>query len=137
MQNHIIDPTYFYDCIEEFSFDYTIYVVIDKDINAEGYEVCKYQKNTIRGSLQSNGISLTQSKSGNTKSKSYNFYCKSLYRINVGDIIEYKNTFYLCKEINNDFDEFGVRGAILSMINLSDYNDLKDYINYLKGELLV
>ena len=32
-QFHVIDPTYFYDAIEEFSFNYTIYVVIGKSID--------------------------------------------------------------------------------------------------------
>lgn len=137
MLNHIIDPTFFWDAIEEFSFDYDIYVVTDKYIDDEGYEQRLYSKEVIRGSLQSNGISLHQSKEGNTKSKTYDFYCKSLYRINIGDVIEYKNNFYLVNDVNNDYDEYGVRAAKLTMIDLTDYQDLSDYIKYLSGEKLV
>lgn len=136
MQNHVIDPTYFYDCIEEFSFDYNIYVVEKKEIDASGNVKRTYSKNLIRGSLQSQGVELRQSKDGNTKEMRYNFYCKSLYRIDIGDIIEYKNR-YLRVESVKDFDEYGVRECSLRMVQLTKYRDLADYIKYLQGEKLV
>ena len=136
MQNHVIDPTYFYDCIEEFSFDYNIYVVEKKEIDASGNVKRTYSKNVIRGSLQSQGVELRQSKDGNTKEMRYNFYCKSLYRIDIGDIIEYKNR-YLRVESVKDFDEYGVRECSLLMVQLTQYRDLADYIQYLQGEKLV
>ena len=136
MQNHVIDPTYFYDCIEEFSFDYNIYVVEKKEIDAGGNVKRTYSKNLIRGSLQSQGVELRQSKDGNTKEMRYNFYCKSLYRIDIGDIIEYKNR-YLRVESVKDFDEYGVRECSLLMVQLIQYRDLADYIKYLQGEKLV
>ena len=136
MQNHVIDPTYFYDCIEEFSFNYTIYVVEKKEIDASGNVKRTYSKNVIRGSLQSQGVELRQSKDGNTKEMRYNFYCKSLYRIDIGDIIEYKNR-YLRVESVKDFDEYGVRECSLRMVQLTKYRDLADYIKYLQGEKLV
>ena len=136
MQNHVIDPTYFYDCIEEFSFDYNIYVVEKKEIDASGNVKRTYSKNVIRGSLQSQGVELRQSKDGNTKEMRYNFYCKSLYRIDIGDIIEYKNR-YLRVESVKDFDEYGVRECSLLMVQLTQYRDLADYIKYLQGEKLV
>lgn len=136
MQNHVIDPTYFYDCIEEFSFDYNIYVVEKKEIDASGNVKRTYSKNLIRGSLQSQGVELRQSKDGNTKEMRYNFYCKSLYRIDIGDIIEYKNR-YLRVESVKDFDEYGVRECSLLMVQLTKYRDLADYIQYLQGEKLV
>ena len=136
MQNHVIDPTYFYDCIEEFSFDYNIYVVEKKEIDASGNVKRTYSKNVIRGSLQSQGVELRQSKDGNTKEMRYNFYCKSLYRIDIGDIIEYKNR-YLRVESVKDFDEYGVRECSLRMVQLTQYRDLADYIKYLQGEKLV
>ena len=136
MQNHVIDPTYFYDCIEEFSFDYNIYVVEKKEIDASGNVKRTYSKNVIRGSLQSQGVELRQSKDGNTKEMRYNFYCKSLYRIDIGDIIEYKNR-YLRVESVKDFDEYGVRECSLLMVQLTKYRDLADYIKYLQGEKLV
>lgn len=136
MQNHVIDPTYFYDCIEEFSFNYNIYVVEKKEIDASGNVKRTYSKNVIRGSLQSQGVELRQSKDGNTKEMRYNFYCKSLYRIDIGDIIEYKNR-YLRVESVKDFDEYGVRECSLLMVQLTKYRDLADYIKYLQGEKLV
>lgn len=136
MQNHVIDPTYFYDCIEEFSFNYNIYVVEKKEIDAGGNVKRTYSKNLIRGSLQSQGVELRQSKDGNTKEMRYNFYCKSLYRIDIGDIIEYKNR-YLRVESVKDFDEYGVRECSLLMVQLTKYRDLADYIKYLRGEKLV
>ena len=136
MQNHVIDPTYFYDCVEEFSFDYNIYVVEKKEIDASGNVKRTYSKNVIRGSLQSQGVELRQSKDGNTKEMRYNFYCKSLYRIDIGDIIEYKNR-YLRVESVKDFDEYGVRECSLLMVQLTKYRDLADYIKYLQGEKLV
>lgn len=136
MQNHVIDPTYFYDCIEEFSFNYNIYIVEKKDTDASGNVKRTYSKNVIRGSLQSQGVELRQSKDGNTKEMRYNFYCKSLYRIDIGDIIEYKNR-YLRVESVKDFDEYGVRECSLLMVQLTKYRDLADYIKYLQGEKLV
>lgn len=136
MQNHVIDPTYFYDCIEEFSFNYNIYIVEKKEIDAGGNVKRTYSKNVIRGSLQSQGVELRQSKDGNTKEMRYNFYCKSLYRIDIGDIIEYKNR-YLRVESVKDFDEYGVRECSLLMVQLTKYRDLADYIKYLRGEKLV
>ena len=133
MQNHVIDPTYFYDCVEEFSFDYNIYVVEKKEIDASGNVKRTYSKNVIRGSLQSQGVELRQSKDGNTKEMRYNFYCKSLYRIDIGDIIEYKNR-YLRVESVKDFDEYGVRECSLRIVQLTQYRDLADYIKYLQGE---
>ena len=38
-QNHVIDPTYFYDAIEEFAFNYTLYVNTGKNIDDYGKTV--------------------------------------------------------------------------------------------------
>ena len=135
-QNHVIDPTFFYDAIEEFSFNYVIYTVESVGLADNGREKITYSKNIIRGSLQSQGLNLVQSNKGNTQTKEYNFYCKSLYRLEIGDIIEYKNNYYRCKFVQ-DYDEFGVRNGTLELIKLSAYRDLKDYIDYLKGVKLV
>lgn len=131
-QNHVIDPTYFYDAIEEFSFDYELYVVAGKEINELGKQAIKYCKQTITGSLQSEGKRRKNSKTGNTDEVSYNFYCKSLYRINIGDFIKYKNNFLRCTFVQ-DYDEYGCREAKLTMVSLSAYNDLAAYIKYLEG----
>lgn len=135
-QNHVIDPTYFYDAIEEFSFNYNLYVNVDKTVNEYGKRVLKYSLQPIRGSLQSQGSTVSRSKSGNTDTKIYDFYCKSLYRINKNDILEYKDEYYIVTFVQ-DYDEYGVRNAQLKNIQLSQYRDLADYIKYLKGESLV
>lgn len=135
-QNHNIDPTFFYDAIEEFSFNYNLYVNTGKSVDEYGRRVLQYSQQVVRGSLQSQGSSISRSKSGTTNSKSYNFYCKSLYRININDILEYKDEYFIVNDVH-DYDEFGVRWCSLSMISLTNYRDLKDYISYLKGEKLV
>lgn len=135
-QNHVIDPTFFYDAIEEFSFNYDIYVIVKKGLTEAGKTAITFDKQIIRGSLQSQGAVLVQSETGNTTTMRYDFYCKSLYRINIGDVIVYKNRYLLCKEVR-DYDEYGVRSASLEQIQLSSYRDLRDYIRYLDGEVLV
>lgn len=64
------------------------------------------------------------------------FYCKSLYRIDVGDIIEYNGDFLRCNE-THPYDEYGCREAALTMIQLAAYRDFADYIKYLRGEKLI
>lgn len=135
-QNHLIDPTYFYDAIEEFAFDYDIYVLTGKTIDELGRRVNQYELKTIRGSLQSNGNQIDRSKSGSTNNKSYDFYCKSLYRIDINDVITYKDNYYIVNSVQ-DYDEWGVRSASLSLINLTTYRDLADYVKYIKGEKFV
>lgn len=135
-QNHLVDPTFFYDAVEEFSFDYDIYVLAGKSLNEYGETQYQYSKEIIRGSLQSRGNRLVQSKEGNTTEYQYNFYCKSLYRIDIGDILEYKGNYLRVSSIQ-DYDEFGVRECSLSMIQLTAYRDLAAYIKYLEGIELV
>lgn len=135
-KNHLIDPHYFYSAIEEFAFDYDIYIEIGKSLDEYHRYVYSYEKQTIRGSLQTQGLTLRLSKSGNLQENSYNFYCKSLYRINIGDFIFYKNT-WLHVESVHEYDEWGVREASLKMIQLSQYKDLQDYYKYINGEKIV
>ena len=135
-QNHLVDPTFFYDAIENFSFDYNLYVNTGKSVDEYGRRVLAYTHQIVRGSLQSRGSTINRSKSGNTDSKTYNFYCKSLYRINKNDILEYKNEYFIVNSVQ-DYDEYGVREATLETINLTAYRDLADYIDYLKGDKLV
>lgn len=135
-QNHLIDPTFFFDCVEEFSFDYDLYFIVEQNIDEYGKQINQYQKETIRGSLQTEGLRVNQSKSGNIQQNSYSFYCKSLYRINIGDIIEYKNLFLQVKSVH-EYDEWGVRECELEMIQLSAYKDLAEYINYIKGDKII
>lgn len=134
--NHIIDPTFFYDAINEFSFDYDIYVVGKDEVDDYGNTKLKYSKQSISGSLQVQNKSLQQSKSGNTHAAEYMFYCKSLYRINIGDIIEYNGDYLQCDAVH-PYDEYGVREAHLKMIQLAQYRDFADYIKYLRGTKII
>ena len=136
-QNHLVDPTYFFDAIEEFSFNFRIFVKIDESqIDEYGKIHARYDLQTIRGSLQSQGTHIRRSKEGNTEERIYNFYCKSLYRINIGDVILYKGNYMICTDVQ-DYDEYGCRSAVLKMIQLTSYRDLADYVAYLKGEKLI
>lgn len=136
-QNHVIDPTFFYDAVENFAFDFDIYVQQDDNVLDDyGNSKLSYKKETIRGSLQSDGNRLRQSKDGNTHDMTYRFYCMSLYRINIGDIIEYKGN-YLRVNFVQDYDEYGVRSAELTMIKLTAYRDFADYLKYITGVKLV
>lgn len=135
-QNHLVDPTFFYDAIEEFAFDYDLFREKGINIDNMGRKITKFEKTTIRGSLQSHGKSLNQSISGNTQQMKYDFYCKSLYRINIGDFIFYKNRWLHVDSVN-DYDEWGVRSCSLTMIQLTDFKDLAEYVKYLEGEMLV
>lgn len=135
-QNHVIDPTYFFDVIEEFSFDYIIFVATKKELDSRGRRIISYEMQTIRGSLQSRGKNLNQSKDGNTISMSYDFYCKSLYRIDINDVIYYKGNYLMC-DSTHDYDEYGVRQASLKMIKLTAYRDLANYVQYLRGQKLI
>lgn len=135
-QNHVIDPTFFYDAIEEFSFNYTLYVVTGKSINDAGKTVTTFTTQSVRGSLQSQGTKLEQSLEGNTTTIEYNFYCKSLYRINIGDVLVYKNNYLMVDSVR-DYDEFGCRSCTLKQIQLTAYRDLTDYVQYLNGGKIV
>lgn len=136
MQNHVIDPTWFYDAIEEFAFDYDWYATEGIDVDDLGRQVTKFRKNKIRGSLQSQGTSLSQSTDRTTENMRYEFYCKSLYRIYVGDFIRYKDRWLHVDSVN-DYDEYGVRKSTLTLINLNNYRDFKEYLEYLNGEKIV
>lgn len=133
MINHVIDPTFFFDAIDEFSFTYVIYVVNkEEEVDDYGNAKISYVKKTIKGSLQVQSNREIQSKNGNTSEVQYKFYTKSLYRINIGDIIEYNGMYLRCNEIH-PYDEYGCREAVLTMIQLSAYRDFADYLKYLRG----
>jgi hypothetical protein len=136
MQNHVIDPTYFYDAIEEFAFDYDWYPSNGTAVDDMGRVTRSFEKSTIRGSLQSQGSALTQNTSLNTENMQYEFYCKSLYRIQIGDFIFYKGRWLHCEGVH-DYDEWGVRHATMKMVNLSNYHDFQEYLQYINGDLIV
>lgn len=135
-KNHLIDPSYFYDAIEQFAFNYDIYIQ-SEEIRDEYFRTTfTYSKQLIRGSLQTQGLNINRSKHGNTNQNEYNFYCKSLYRINIGDFIYYKNQWLLCDSVH-EYDEWGVREAHLTMVQLTAYKDLLEYVKYINGEEIV
>ena len=136
MQNHVIDVNFFNDAIAEFAFNYDWYAISGVQVNSLGKIVTNFTKNIINGSLQTQGSSLQQSLSGNTENMQYKFYCRSLYRIGIGDFIFYKNR-WLHVEAVHDYDEWGVREATLKMINLNNYVDFRDYLAYLNGEKII
>ena len=135
-QNHVIDPTYFYDAIEEFAFNFEWYPLKGTAINELGKRSYTYDNQTIRGSLQSQGTNLRQSVDLNTEDMQYRFYCKSLYRISIGDFIKYKDR-YLRVSAVRDYDEYGVRSCTLQMVNLVNYKDFQLYLKYLEGQVIV
>ena len=135
-KNHLIDPSYFYDAIEEFAFDYDIYVKTGEVQDEYFRAKMTFEKKTIRGSLQTQRLSLNQTKTGNTQTNEYNFYCKSLYRIDIGDFIFYKGQWLHVDSIH-EYDEWGVREAHLTMVQLSSYKDLEEYVKYIEGQEIV
>lgn len=135
-QNHVIDPTYFYDAIAQFAFNYTIYHTTGLTIDAEGKQSYSYESATINGSLQSQGHRRNISKKGNIDTWEYNFYCKSLYRIDIGDIIEYKGK-YLYVDSITDYDEWGVREAHAQMVELAAIKDFAEWLKYQRGDIIV
>ena len=135
-QNHVVDPTYFYDAIEEFAFNFEWYPCDGTTVDPMGHRVYKYDKQTIRGSLQSQGTTLSQNVNLNTEDMRYEFYCKSLYRITIGDFIHYKDRWLRVFGVH-DYDEWGVRQADLRMVQLSNYHDFEQYLKYLTGQVIV
>ena len=136
-RNHVIDPTFFYDAIEEFAFNYKCYICTpDEHPDEYGNTSLKYREETIRGSLQIQASRLRQSKDGNTHDVTYMFYCKSLYRINIGDFIEYDGNYLRVDDVH-PYDEYGVREAHLTMAQLAQCRDFADYIKYIRGTKLI
>jgi hypothetical protein len=134
-QNHVIDPTFFYDAIFEFAFDYDWYPMTGYDTDDMKRRTAKFDHQTINGSLQPQTGNINFREAGNTHNLKYKFYCKSLYRINFGDFIyDSSKKRYLHVDEVQDYDEWGVREVSLTMINLTDYRDFQGYLKYLEGE---
>lgn len=136
MQNHVNDPLYFFEAVEEFAFNFVWYSARDIELDDYGRKVTKYDVLEIRGSLQSQGTSLKQDFGGNTENMRYQFYCMGKYRIHIGDFIVYKHR-YLHVDSVRDYDEWGVRSCELTMVNLNNYKDLQEAVKYLNGESVV
>ena len=135
-QNHLVDPTFFFDCNEEFAFNYDWFSEEDIQLDDLGRKVTKYERREIRGSLQSQGVRLNQRAEGNIEEMKYQFYCMAKFRIKIGDFIVYKGR-YLHVDAVHDYDEWGVRNCDLTMVNLMNYKDLLETIKYLDGEMII
>ena len=132
MQHHFIDPYFFLDALLEFATEFDWFPLVGYEVDDLGRRVSKFDKQSIIGSLQPQTSSIEFNKAGNTHQLKYNFYCMSKYRINLGDFIYYHNR-YLHVDSVQEYDEAGVRQCSLSMINLTDYRDFQEYIDYLNG----
>lgn len=135
-RNHVIDPQFFYELVDRFSFKYDLYVRTGQTVDAAGYQTQSYTKQDIYGSLQVGEVKRNVRKEGTTDSAEYNFYCKSLYRIQIGDFINYNNNWMICDAVQ-PYDEYGVRQAHLKVIQLTAYTDLQAYVKFLQGREIV
>lgn len=135
-QYHVIDPTFFFDALDLFAFEVEWYHVKSRTINEYGYQKDEFEKLFAYGSLQSEGNTLEQNKEGNTSQWNYNFYCRSMTRIEIGDFLVYKHKLLHVDSVR-DLDEWGVRSCSCTMVTLTAYKDLQDYIYYLTGQKLI
>lgn len=133
--NHIIDPSYFDDAIEAFSFNYEWWHINNMVVDDYGNQKSEFEKLTIIGSLQPQTYRRELNKEANVETKQYNFYCKSIYRIGVGDFIHYDNNWLIVRGVT-PLDEYGVRSAELESTTISQYQDLTEAVKALTGEFI-
>lgn len=134
MSRHIIDPTFFDDAIDEYSFEYEAYIVSNIEPNEYGMQKATFDKVKVRGSLQTQGSTLSQNAKGNVVSNRFKFYYKSKYRLNIGDFMTYDNK--LLHVINSQpYNEYGVRECTLEMTQLNEHRDLAEFIHLQTGDV--
>lgn len=133
---HLNDVRYFWDAIENFSFDYDFYTFSGKSVNDKGKVIKTFTHSTIRGSLQSaGGYKKSKDKSGATVAATFKFYCKSIYKFNIDDFIcTQDGQWLICTEVPEPYSEWGVRAGVFEMTDLYHHKDLADYIKTLNGE---
>lgn len=136
MNNHLIDTSYFDDAIEEFSFDYDWYHVSGQVVDDYGNQKNTFIKLPLRGSLQPKTRTRQMNKEGMTETREYDFYCKSIYRIDSGDFINYQNDWLIVTSVS-PYDEYGVREVHLESANPAMYRDLQEAIKALSGETII
>lgn len=134
--NHIIPTDYFDDCIEEFTFYYDWYHVSGMITDDYGNQKNQFTKMTIKGSIQPNTHQIKRDTQGNIISMSYDFYCKSIYRIGINDFIFYNNDWLICNSVS-PYDEYGVRKVSLESANVAQYSDMLEAVKALTGEVIV
>ena len=133
--NHLVDPSYFDDAIEQFEFDYVWLHCKGLEVDELGNQKNTYEQLPLRGSLQPQGYKRENNKEGNTETRPFMFYCKSIYRIDVGDIVIYNNIYLMVDGINL-YDEYGVRSCSLESIDIAQYRDLQEAVKCLTGEVI-
>ena len=133
----IIDPDFFDEAIGEFRFQYNWFIENSKKVDDLGRLVSSFDKQTIYGSLQPDASTLNQSVDGNYQSLKYRFYCKAIYRINIGDFLQDDDGNYLHVDGVQNYDGWGVRQCTLTMVTLNQYKNFQDYIKYLNGEKIL
>ena len=134
MSRHVINPTFFYDAIDLYSFEYDAYIVKNVQRDAYGMQKSLFDKVHIRGSLQTQGSKLNQSKKGNTVSNTFKFYYKSKYRLNIGDFMMYENKLLHVID-SQPYNEYGVRECTLEMTQLNEHRDLAEFIHLQTGDV--
>ncbi len=133
MNNHIIDPTFFFDAIDMYSFDYIAYIVKGVTRDDYGMQRSEYSKVKVRGSLQTQGSRLSQSKTGNVVSNTFKFYHKGTYSLNIGDFIIYNDKLLHIIDITS-YAEYGVSECTLEMTQLNEHRDLAEFIHLQTGD---
>lgn len=82
----------FDDIIEEFSADYTAYIIINIAVNEDGTRNFTYKEVTMRGSLQTEGRTRVFNKSGaNVIEHRYSLYTNDDNMLNDGDYVIDRN----------------------------------------------
>jgi hypothetical protein len=136
MNNHVIDPAFFLDAIDMYAFNYIGYIVKDVIRDEYGMQKSSYDKVNIRGSLQTQGVSLNQKKSGNIASNKFKFYSSSSYRLNIGDFIIWEGKLLHVTDMQ-PYHEYGVRECVLEMTQLNEHRDLAEFIHLQTGDIRI
>ncbi len=136
MGNHVINPSFFNDVLETYSFEYDAYVVANINPDEYGMQKATFDNVKVVGSLQNQGTRLSQKSSGNTVSTTFKFYSKSIYRLNIGDFIMYEGKLLHVTDVN-PYDEYGVRECTLEMTQLNEHRDLAEFIKLQTGDLRI
>ena len=135
--SRIIDPNFFDQAINEFKFTYIWYVETGIRIDDLGRRIPSFDKRTIEMSLQPDQSRLVQTSQGNHHELTYKWYCKAIYRVNIGDFFFVLSGNYLHVDSVQSYDGWGVRQGSCTMVNLSQYKNLEDYIKYINGEKIL
>lgn len=136
MRHHVIDPSFFLDAISMYGTNYNAYLVSGVEMNEYGMQKSKFENVEVFGSLQTQGTRLTQKTSGNIVSNQFKFYCKSLYRLRIGDfMVQGANLLHVIDM--QPYDEYGVRECTLEMTQLNEHQDLHEFVRFLNGDEIV